>query len=136
MPGRARQLPLTGALFVPGGLAVCGMPPVRHVPRQGGYLLASHGSCEAAVLDGVPAPDESGPRAHWTVTGALLGLSRPRSASAPPCWASGVTRTESPCGFPCPAPPAAGHIGEYAAWTVAGLALLTPLTVPGTHTLC
>lgn len=129
IPGTMLAVP---ALLLAGALAVGAVPALAAGAGQAGHLFAAHGTYAAAVLDGrMPAEPPAGP-AHWTGTGVVLGLVS--AALGTGLALLGVWKGE---GFAAPRPLAplhrlqSGHIGDYVAWTVAGLALLTVLAVPG-----
>ncbi|WP_314174579.1 complex I subunit 5 family protein [Streptomyces winkii] len=139
--GRLRRIPgpmlAVPAVLLAAALAAGVVPELTTAMGDAAHLFASHGVYEAAVLDGVTSPRAAGPPAHWTLTGVLLGLFS--TALGVGVALLGVRRrpyegaTERLLG------PLrrlqSGHIGDYVAWAVAGLALLALLTAPGTHTL-
>jgi multicomponent Na+:H+ antiporter subunit D len=138
--GRLRRIPLTmlavPAVLLAASLAAGIVPQWATAAAEAARLFASHESYESAVLDGVTPPPAHGPPAHWTSVGVLLGL---LSTVLGVCAALlGLRRSTQEDAterlLRLPARLQSGHIGDYVAWTVAGVALLALLTAPGTHT--
>lgn len=139
--GRLRRIPLpmllVPAVLLAAALAAGLVPQLGEGTGDAAHLFASHDQYQAAVLDGVVPHSEGGRAAHWNTAGVLLGLLS--TALGAGIALLGVRR------WPCPglserliAPVRrlqSGHIGDYVAWTVAGLALVTLLTAPGTNVL-
>ncbi|MFE9253018.1 complex I subunit 5 family protein [Streptomyces sp. NPDC007088] len=95
--------------------------------------------CVPALYEAVARAPESGPRlsppAHWTSSGVVLGLLS--TALALTLAALAVLHPVAPGGRTWTGPLRrlqSGHIGDYVAWLLAGAALLTALTLPGTLT--
>ncbi|QPP10880.1 NADH dehydrogenase [Streptomyces bathyalis] len=139
--GRLRRIP-GPMLVVPAGLLAAALaaglvPQLGDGAGDAAHLFATHDLYEAAVLDGVTPHPEGGPPAHWNTAGVLLGLLS--TALGVGIAVLGVRRRPYPgIGDRLLAPLRrlqSGHIGDYVAWTVAGLALVTLLTAPGTHML-
>ncbi|MGP3922067.1 complex I subunit 5 family protein [Streptomyces sp. 8N616] len=115
-----------------GALAVGLVPTLAAGAGRAGELFAGHETYERAVLDGLTAPPVTVTAPHWTAAGVLLGLLSVLLACV--LAVLGVRR-------PSPGRTAAllapvrrlqsGHIGDYVAWAVAGLALLAVLAAPG-----
>ncbi|WP_069816580.1 complex I subunit 5 family protein [Streptomyces sp. TP-A0874] len=134
--GRLVRLPLpmlaVPATLLAGALAVGVVPAVARAAGHGAALMTDRGAYLAAVLDGVDAPPVVFRSPSWTGSGLGLGvlsaalavslavLAVRRSPDAPPSRPiARLRRFQS------------GHIGDYVAWTMAGVALLALLTAPG-----
>ena len=133
IPGTMLAVP---AVLLAGALVVGLVPQLAAGAGHAGELFAAHGTYAGAVLDGRTSPPEGSVPAHWTGTGVLLGLLsaalgaalallglRGRGAGRLETRLAPLWRLQS------------GHIGDYVAWAVAGLALLTLLAAPGTVAL-
>ncbi|OEV05109.1 complex I subunit 5 family protein, partial [Streptomyces nanshensis] len=137
---RLRRIPGT-MLAVPAALLLLALvsglvPQWATGTASAARFFTSHEGYAAAVLDGRTPVHTAVPAADWTSTGVLLGLlstalgigvtllglRRHRAATLTERLLLPLRRLQS------------GHIGDYVAWTVAGIALLTLLLAPGTHT--
>ena len=135
--GPLRRIPAT-MLLVPAALlaaalAVGLVPQLAAAAGRAGRLFAAHGPYAAAVLDGRAAHGSSPPAVGWTGTGAALGLA---STALGAGLALLAVRGPLPEALDRVLGPLrrlqSGHIGDYVAWTTAGLALLAALAAPGT----
>ncbi|MGW7517351.1 complex I subunit 5 family protein [Streptomyces sp. NPDC054796] len=135
---RLRRIPATmlavPAVLLAASLAIGLVPELAAFAGRAGHLFASHEIYAAAVLDGRPAPEHAVSPAsppHWNLSGVLLGL---LSAGLAVAGALIGLRRGAPGGHQDEGGPLpwlrrlqSGHIGDYVAWTVAGMALLTVL---------
>lgn len=131
--GPLRRIPDT-MLAVPvalmaGALAVGLVPGLWPAVGQAADAFTDHAGYTAAVLGtGEPAPPPVTPAPHWTGVGVALGLLssvlalalawtavRRPATDEPARWAAPLHRLQS------------GHLGDYVAFTLAGIALLTAL---------
>ncbi|WP_210771122.1 complex I subunit 5 family protein [Streptomyces albidus (ex Kaewkla and Franco 2022)] len=136
---RLRRIPVTmltvPAVLLAAALAAGLVPQWAAGAGSAAHLFAAHDIYASAVLDGQTAPAAGAAPAHWNTAGVLLGLlstalgaglavlgaRRPRGAVTERLLAP-LRRLQS------------GHVGDYVAWAVAGLALLALLAAPGTLT--
>ncbi|MCH6160671.1 complex I subunit 5 family protein [Streptomyces marispadix] len=138
--GRLRRIPVTmlavPAVLLAAALAAGIVPQWATATADAAQFFASHEGYESVVLDGVNPRPAPGPPAHWTAVGVLLGLLS--TALGVGAALLGLRRRTPSEGterlLRLPARLQSGHIGDYVAWTVAGVALLALLTAPGTHT--
>ncbi|WP_406319247.1 complex I subunit 5 family protein [Streptomyces sp. NBC_00118] len=131
--GPLRRIPDT-MLAVPvalmaGALAVGLVPGLWPAVGRAADAFTDHAGYTAAVLGtGEPAPPPVTPAPHWTGVGVALGLLssvlalalawtvvRRPATDEPARWAAPLHRLQS------------GHLGDYVAFTLAGIALLTAL---------
>ena len=130
IPGTMLAVPV---VLLTGALAVGLVPQWAAAAGRAAHLFAAHDIYAAAVLDGRAGPPEGAVPAQWNAAGvllgllstalgagiALLGVRRPLAGFTEK-WLGPLRRLQS------------GHIGDYVAWTTAGLALLAVLAAPGT----
>ncbi|MET7517566.1 proton-conducting transporter membrane subunit [Streptomyces sp. NPDC005480] len=131
--GRLRRIPDTmlavPALLLAGALAVGVVPSLWPAVRTASDAFTDHaGYAAAALLTGAAAAPPVTPAPHWTALGVALGLlssvlalalawsavRRPAS-DEPSRWVASLLRLQS------------GHLGDYVAFTLAGITLLTVL---------
>jgi multicomponent Na+:H+ antiporter subunit D len=122
------------ALLLAAALAAGVVPELAEGATRAGQLFASHHAYADAVLDGRPPGTGAGvPPSHWSAVGVLLGL---LSAALGAVFALLGALRALPGSAGKPLAPwrrlQSGHIGDYVAWVVAGIALLAVLTAPGT----
>ncbi|MGK5641651.1 complex I subunit 5 family protein [Streptomyces sp. URMC 126] len=133
---RVRRLPSlmagAAALLLAGSLAVGTVPALARAASGAAHAFTDHTGYAATVLDGAhAAPGTGHPYAWWSLTGAGLGLLSAvlatglaalgvRGAVPARRWAAPLRRLHS------------GHVGDYVAWTAAGIGLLSALVLwPG-----
>lgn len=141
---RLRRIPVpmlaVPAALLAGAFAVGVVPELAAGVGRAGRLFASHDAYRAAVLGSGSGASVVGGQPfavpHWTLPGVLLGLlstalglaaalfgvRRPYPGVSGKGVLSPLRRLQS------------GHVGDYVAWMVAGLALLALLAAPGTLT--
>ncbi|MEV6315763.1 complex I subunit 5 family protein [Streptomyces sp. NPDC051776] len=134
--GPLRRIPDTmlavPLLLLAGALAVGLVPGIAAGAGRAGDLFATHGPYERAVLDGLTAPSEVFAAPHWTVAGVLLGLLSAGLACALALLGVRRPRPGRMAGIMAPVRRLqSGHIGDYVAWVVVGMALLAALAAPG-----
>ncbi|OMI33018.1 NADH-ubiquinone/plastoquinone (complex I) oxidoreductase, partial [Streptomyces sparsogenes DSM 40356] len=105
---------------------------VTATAERAGRLFTDARGYRAAVLDGRPVAAPAAVAQHWPTTGILLGLLSTALAAA--LAALAVWRPARTGATALTAPVRrlqSGHIGDYVAWLVVGMALLTALTATG-----
>ncbi|MFI9722033.1 complex I subunit 5 family protein [Streptomyces sp. NPDC052396] len=118
---------VVAGLLLAGALAVGTVPGLARGAGVAGAHFADHAGYMAVVLDGLRWPGGGTVETAWTWQGAALDLLSVALAGG--LAALGVRR-------PAPALPAlrplrhlhSGHVGDYVAWTAAGIGLLAALT--------
>ncbi|MGP3977037.1 complex I subunit 5 family protein [Streptomyces sp. 8N114] len=130
--GRVTRVPDTmlasaGALLA-GGLAVGCVPPLWRAVSRAADTLTDHTGYAMAVLYGTEQPGIHSPAPHWSAAGVLLGL---LSAALAVGAAYAALRTV-PSGLrPRWSVPLrwlhSGHVGDYVACALVGIALLAAL---------
>ncbi|MEU6331203.1 complex I subunit 5 family protein [Streptomyces sp. NPDC047049] len=117
------------ALLLAGALAVGLVPGLRTGVGHAADFFTDHRAYLSAVLYGRPAQPAAAPTPHWTAAGVLWGLLSTalaaalavravrRPAGEPARWFTPLRRLHS------------GHVGDYVAWFLAGVALLGALVV-------
>ncbi|MGI5341178.1 complex I subunit 5 family protein [Streptomyces sp. CA-181903] len=133
---RVRRLPslmaAVAALLLTGALAVGTVPALAREAAGAARAFTDHAGYAATVLDGTHARLGAGhPYAWWSPAGVGLGLLSAllatglaalgvRGAVPARRWAAPLRRLHS------------GHVGDYVAWAVAGIGLLSALILwPG-----
>ncbi|WP_065966316.1 complex I subunit 5 family protein [Streptomyces sparsogenes] len=134
--GRLRRVPVpmlaVPAALLAGALSVGVLPGVAATAERAGRLFTDARGYRAAVLDGRPVAAPAAVAQHWPTTGILLGLLSTALAAA--LAALAVWRPARTGATALTAPVRrlqSGHIGDYVAWLVVGMALLTALTATG-----
>lgn len=129
---RVRRLPRpmvsVAALLLLAGLAVGCVPGLARAAGSAARAFTDRAGYAALVIDG-NSPATAGPAGEWwTWTGAGLGL---LSAAAAAGLAALAVRRRLPSGqWSAPLRRLhSGHIGDYVAWTVAGIVVLAGLNV-------
>ncbi|MEV4443441.1 NADH-quinone oxidoreductase subunit D, partial [Streptomyces sp. NPDC049577] len=124
-----RPMTAVAAVLLAGSLAVGTVPALARGVAVAAEAFTDHAGYAAAVLDGRPVP-EPVPHAGewWSWSGVLLGLLSGALAVALAAravhrpvpalrWAAPLRRLHS------------GHVGDYVAWAMAGIGLLSALTL-------
>ncbi|MEU9796955.1 complex I subunit 5 family protein [Streptomyces sparsogenes] len=134
--GRLRRVPVTmlavPAALLAGALAVGVLPGPAATAERAGRLFTDARGYRAAVLDGRSVTAPAAVAQHWSTTGILLGLLSTALAAA--LAALAVWRPARTGATALTAPVRrlqSGHIGDYVAWLVVGMALLAALTATG-----
>lgn len=120
------------AALLAGALAVGLSPALASAAGRAGALFTDGPGYRHAVLGGRAASTPAFTPPHWSAAGMLLGLLSTALAIA--LATLGVRRSARTGAAALLAPVRrlqSGHVGDYVAWMVAGVALLTALTVPG-----
>lgn len=130
--GRRLRLPpppmvAVPALLLAGALAVGTVPALARGAAAAARGLTDHAAYAATVLGGPAGGPTAEAHAWWTVSGVGLGL---LSAALACALALAAVRRWVPAGgWSAPLRRLhSGHVGDYVAWTVAGVGLLSLLT--------
>ncbi|MFC5146685.1 complex I subunit 5 family protein [Streptomyces aureoversilis] len=129
---RVRRPPVpmvtVAALLLAGSLAVGTVPTLTGAVTAAAEAFTDHAGYAAAVLDGGPAGRPEGPYDWWTWTGAGLGLLSAALAVALAARSVGLSSRAVPWSAPLRRLHS-GHVGDYVAWTVAGIGLVSLLAL-------
>ncbi|MBZ6474268.1 complex I subunit 5 family protein [Streptomyces griseocarneus] len=112
-----------------GALAVGTVPALAEATAAASFAFLDHAGYAAAVLDGRATGGQPGHGGEWwTWSGAVLGLLS--AALAVVLAAAAVVGLVPSRGWSAPLRRLhSGHIGDYVAWTMAGIGLLSLLTL-------
>ncbi|MEV5376718.1 proton-conducting transporter membrane subunit [Streptomyces nondiastaticus] len=129
---RVRRPPVpmvtVAALLLAGALAVGTVPGLTAAVTAAAEAFTDHGGYAAAVLDGRPAAHPAGAYDWWTWTGAGLGLLSAALAVALAALSVGRGSRAVPGSAPLRRLHS-GHVGDYVAWAVAGIGLVSLLAL-------
>ncbi|MGK5727995.1 complex I subunit 5 family protein [Streptomyces sp. URMC 124] len=129
---RVRRPPVpmvtVAALLLAGSLAVGTVPALTGAVTAAAEFFMDHAGYAAAVLDGGPAGRPQGPYAWWTWAGAGLGLLSTALAVALAARSVGPSSRTVPWSAPLRRLHS-GHVGDYVAWTMAGIGLVSLLAL-------
>nr|WP_202447174.1 complex I subunit 5 family protein [Streptomyces sp. SID5468] len=131
--GEVRAVPppmvAVAAALLLGALAVGTVPALADAVARAAVSFTDHAGYAAAVLDARPPGTPSPPAVGWTLPGVLLGLVSAAVAVALAALALYRPALVAPLRRTGPLRRLqSGHIGDYVAWTAAGMGLLAVLT--------
>ncbi|TJZ44492.1 NADH-quinone oxidoreductase subunit D [Streptomyces piniterrae] len=132
VPGTMLAVPVA---LLAGALAVGVLPGFAAAVGAAGDHFADHTGYLGTVLGSGSALSHVSASPHWTAAGVVLDLVSTALAigcAALAVWRPGRTGHPGASGWWTPIRRMqSGHIGDYVAWALAGVALLAVLTVPG-----
>jgi multicomponent Na+:H+ antiporter subunit D len=149
--GRLRRVP-GPMLYVPAALLAAALavgvwPGLAAGAGRAAHVFTDHPGYVDAVINHRQRPPAPGPAPHWTTTGValdLLSLALAAGSAALAVWHP-ARALPGPAGRLARALPGAarravaplrhlhsGHVGDYVAWTVLGMAVLAMIAAPGT----
>lgn len=121
-------------VLLAGALAVGVVPGLHAAVGRAADAFLDRAGYAAAVLHTPPAASVPSPGPHWSVAGVGLGLLSAALACLLARWAVRRTGPAHPARWAAPVRRLhSGHIGDYVAFVLAGIALVAALLLPSLH---